>query len=97
MRHIDGKADGSLAPALAVNKAACFSAAASASDPVTPLEPTASKRAYNMETSAKCYSSLIVIMEFIATAYNNGHAKRYRWKHLCLLNVEHVLTVIPAT
>jgi hypothetical protein len=50
-----------------------------------------------METSAKCYSSLIVIMEFIATAYNNGHAKRYRWKHLCLLNVEHVLTVIPAT
>jgi hypothetical protein len=46
MRHIDGMADGSLAPALAVNIAACFSAAASASDPVAPLEPTASKRAY---------------------------------------------------
>jgi hypothetical protein len=51
MRHIDGTADGSLAPALAVNKAACFSAAASASDPVAPLEPKASNRACNRETS----------------------------------------------
>jgi hypothetical protein len=52
MRLIDGMADGSLAPALAVNMAACFSAAASASDPVAPLEPTASKRAYKTKTSA---------------------------------------------
>ena len=50
MRHIDGMADGSLAPALAVNMAACFSATASASDPVAPLEPTASKRAYEAKT-----------------------------------------------
>ena len=52
MRHIDGMAEGSLAPALAVNIAACFSADASASDPVAPLEPTASKRAYKGKTSA---------------------------------------------
>lgn len=52
MRYIDGMAEGSLAPALAVNIVACFSAAASASDPVAPLEPTASKRAYTEKASA---------------------------------------------
>lgn len=52
MRHMDGTADGSLAPARAVNKAACLSAAATASDPVAPLEPKASKRACEKETTA---------------------------------------------
>lgn len=39
MRHIDGMADGSLEPALVVNIAAFFSAAANASGPVAPGTP----------------------------------------------------------
>lgn len=45
MRHIEGIADGSFAPALAVNKAAFFSAEAIASGPVDPLAPIDSRRA----------------------------------------------------
>lgn len=45
MRHIDGIADGSLAPALAVKTAAFFSAAVMASVPVDPLPPIDSKSA----------------------------------------------------
>lgn len=44
-RHMDGIADGSLAPAFAVNTAACFSAIATASGPVDPFEPMDSSRA----------------------------------------------------
>lgn len=46
MRQMDGIAEGSLAPALAVNTAAFFSAAATASGPVDPLAPIDSKSAY---------------------------------------------------
>ena len=42
---MDGIADRSLEPALAVNKAAFFSAAATASGPVDPLAPMDSKSA----------------------------------------------------
>jgi hypothetical protein len=45
-RHIDGIADRSLAPAFAVNKAAFFSAEATASGPVDPLAPMDSKSAW---------------------------------------------------
>lgn len=45
-RHMDGVADGSLAPALAVNIAAFFSAAATASGPVEPFAPMASNSAW---------------------------------------------------
>jgi len=40
---MEGTAEGSLAPALEVNKAAFFSAAATASGPVDPLAPMDSK------------------------------------------------------
>lgn len=45
MRHIDGIADGSLAPALAVKTEAVLSAATTASGPVDPLEPKHSNSA----------------------------------------------------
>ena len=49
MRHMDGIADGSLAPALAVKRAAFFSAAATASGPVNPLADIDSKSAFSEE------------------------------------------------
>lgn len=39
MRHMEGTAEGSLAPALAVNTAACLSAVATASGPVEAFVP----------------------------------------------------------
>lgn len=46
MRHIEGIAEGSLAPALAVSTAAFLSAVATASGPVEPFAPIDSKSAW---------------------------------------------------
>lgn len=50
MRHIEGTAEGSLAPALAVSTAAFLSAVATASGPVEPFAPIDSKSAWTGRT-----------------------------------------------
>ena len=63
-RNIEGIADRSKEPALAVNKAAFFSAAATAPDPVDPLAPmdSMSARCNYKDKSTKIIQQLIGFM-----------------------------------